>query len=136
MITDKMIEAAARAANLEAGRQRGLTDKDDWHEITEQERGGWRLVARAALEAVATGTEVIFMRDQEIFSFVVGRNSYNSMAGDAVRDIIRRAINESKASSLDDIELVMRVHKFGEERFVSPLEGHVLPPIGSDMRWD
>ena len=51
IIPDEQVEAAARACNLEAGRQRGFTFKDDWHTLTEQERGGWRLVARAALEA-------------------------------------------------------------------------------------
>lgn len=52
MIPDKVVERAARALNLEAGRLRGLTYKDDWDTITEGERGGWRLCARAALEAV------------------------------------------------------------------------------------
>ena len=51
-ITDHLVEAAARAANLEAGRQRGLTFEDDWGTLTEQERGGWRLLMRRALEAV------------------------------------------------------------------------------------
>lgn len=50
-VTDEMVERAARAANLDAGRQRGLAFEDDWQTITEQERGGWRLVARAALVA-------------------------------------------------------------------------------------
>jgi uncharacterized Zn finger protein (UPF0148 family) len=50
-VTDEMVERAARAANLDAGRQRGLAFEDDWEDITEQERGGWRQVARAALTA-------------------------------------------------------------------------------------
>ena len=50
-ITDELVEAGARAANLEAGRQRGFTFEDDWGTLTEQERGGWRLVARAVLDA-------------------------------------------------------------------------------------
>lgn len=50
-ISDDVIEIAARAANLEAGRQRGFTFEDDWGTLTEQERGGWRLVARAVLAA-------------------------------------------------------------------------------------
>ena len=52
MIPDEIVEKAARALNLEAGRLRGLTFEDDWESITEGERGGWRLCARAALEAV------------------------------------------------------------------------------------
>lgn len=51
VIAEEIVECAARAANLEAGRQRGLAFEDDWHTLTEQERGGWRLVARAALTA-------------------------------------------------------------------------------------
>lgn len=47
----RMVELAARAMNLEAGRQRGMAFDDDWDEITEQERGGWRLCARAGLAA-------------------------------------------------------------------------------------
>ena len=50
---DAAMEAMARAMNLEAGRQRGLTFEDDWHKLTEQERGGWRLCARAAAKALA-----------------------------------------------------------------------------------
>jgi hypothetical protein len=53
-MTDKMVERAARAANLEAGRQRGLAFEDDWNTLTEQERGGWRLVARATLTVAFT----------------------------------------------------------------------------------
>jgi hypothetical protein len=52
MIPDEIVEKAARALNLEAGRLRGLTMEDDWDSITEGERGGWRLCARKALEAV------------------------------------------------------------------------------------
>lgn len=52
MITDEIVEKAARALNYEAGRLRGLTFTDDWETITEGERGSWRLCARAALEAV------------------------------------------------------------------------------------
>ena len=52
MIPDEIVETAARALNLEAGRLRGLTMDDDWETITEGERGGWRLCARAALESV------------------------------------------------------------------------------------
>jgi hypothetical protein len=51
-ITDEIVEKAGRAMNLEAGRLRGLAFEDDWNEITEGERGQWRCVARAALEAV------------------------------------------------------------------------------------
>lgn len=53
VITDEIVECGARAANLEAGRQRGLAFEDDWDTLTEQERGGWRLVIRASLEAIA-----------------------------------------------------------------------------------
>jgi hypothetical protein len=52
MIPDEIVEKAARALNLEAGRLRGLAFEDDWETITEGERGAWRLCARAALEAV------------------------------------------------------------------------------------
>lgn len=52
-ISDETIEIAAVALNLEAGRQRGLALEDDWHTITEQERGGWRLCARSALMSLA-----------------------------------------------------------------------------------
>lgn len=48
-VTDALVDKHARAMNLEAGRQRGLTFEDDWDTLTEQERGGWRLVARSAL---------------------------------------------------------------------------------------
>ena len=48
---EELVEAVARALNFEAGRQRGLTFEDDWDTLTEQERGGWRLCARAALHA-------------------------------------------------------------------------------------
>lgn len=51
-VTDAVVERAARAANLEAGRQRGLATVDDWDYLTEQERGGWRLVARAVINAI------------------------------------------------------------------------------------
>lgn len=51
-ITDAVVEKAARALNLEAGRLRGFTFEDDWEKITEGERGQWRCCARAALEAV------------------------------------------------------------------------------------
>ena len=54
-VDDVCVETAARALNLDAGRQRGLTVEDDWDTLTEQERGGWRQCARAALWAV-TGT--------------------------------------------------------------------------------
>ena len=52
MIPDEIVETAARALNLEAGRLRGLAFEDDWETITEGERGAWRLCARKALEAV------------------------------------------------------------------------------------
>lgn len=52
VITDEIVEKAARALNLEAGRLRGLAFEDDWERISEGDRGGWRLCARAALEAV------------------------------------------------------------------------------------
>lgn len=51
-----VVERVARSLNLEAGRQRGLTDVDDWHTLTEQERGGWRRCARAAVAAMTPGT--------------------------------------------------------------------------------
>jgi hypothetical protein len=57
LLSDEAIERAARAMNLDAGRQRGLAFEDDWDEITEQERGGWRLCARAALSAALPGEE-------------------------------------------------------------------------------
>jgi hypothetical protein len=52
IINDETVERAARALNLEAGRLRGLAFEDDWETLTETERGGWRLCARKALEAV------------------------------------------------------------------------------------
>lgn len=53
---NESVERVARALNLEAGRQRGLTLEDDWDDLTEQERGGWRLCARAAIDALAEET--------------------------------------------------------------------------------
>jgi hypothetical protein len=50
-LNDATIERAARAMNLEAGRQRGLAFEKDWDDLTEQERGDWRLCARAGLVA-------------------------------------------------------------------------------------
>lgn len=55
MTRDEARALIARAANHEAGRQRGLTDRDDWEEITEQERGGWLLLAGAVLDALFAG---------------------------------------------------------------------------------
>lgn len=50
---DALADRIARAANLSAGQQRGLAGwEDDWDTITEQERGGWRILARACVEAV------------------------------------------------------------------------------------
>ena len=57
IITDEMVEKAARALNLKAGELRGLAFEDDWETITEGERGGWRMCARAALEAVQEDTD-------------------------------------------------------------------------------
>jgi hypothetical protein len=54
---EAMTERAARAMNLEAGRLRGLAFEDDWDEITETERGGWRLCARSGLVAALQPSE-------------------------------------------------------------------------------
>ena len=53
MFDDTLVETCARAANLEASKQRGLPSRfeDDWETLTEQERGGWRHIAYAVLEA-------------------------------------------------------------------------------------
>lgn len=57
-VTDEMVEAGAKAANLEAFRQRWpqIGHADDWGDITEQERSGWLHVARACLTAALTET--------------------------------------------------------------------------------
>ena len=57
IITDDIVERAARALNLEAGRLRGLTFVDDWETLSEGDKGGWRLCARKALEAVQGNLE-------------------------------------------------------------------------------
>ena len=49
---EEQVEKLARELNLEAGRQRGWTDVDDWEYITEQERGGWRNMAKTAIAAL------------------------------------------------------------------------------------
>lgn len=49
---EETVEKMARALNLTAGQLRGLAFKDDWEEITEQERDGWRLCASAAYDAL------------------------------------------------------------------------------------
>lgn len=51
-ITEDLLIEIARGMNLEAGRQRGLTEEDDWDTITEQERGAWLLMAKAAVAAM------------------------------------------------------------------------------------
>ena len=51
---EELVDRIARAANLSAGQQRGLAGwEDDWDIITEQERGGWRILARACVEAMS-----------------------------------------------------------------------------------
>ena len=64
IITDDIVERAARALNLEAGRLRGLAFEDDWETISEGDKGGWRLCARAALDAVQGNIEQRIANDQ------------------------------------------------------------------------
>jgi hypothetical protein len=49
---DLRVLIVARALNVEAGRQMGLTDEDDWETITDREREGWISCATAALVAL------------------------------------------------------------------------------------
>ena len=76
MIPDDIVEKAARALNLEAGRLRGLTMDDDWETITEGERGGWRLCARAALESVE-GDFLLWLAQEEQCTCSEDRNGGN-----------------------------------------------------------
>lgn len=83
-----LVERVARALNLEAGRQRGLAFEDDWETLTEQERGGWRLCARAGLEAA----DLIPLQDYEEVKAQLAAG-FEAAAGEAAKESYKEWLN-------------------------------------------